>query len=149
VNPPEDLSWLITAFADRVPAVAHAAIVSPGGLPLACSYGLPGDQMDQLAAVASGLASLVQGVARLFQGGPAAQTVVVMEQGVLILKLIGDTSVLAVLAAPECDLGLVSYEMALLGEQAGRVLTPEARHAPGPGVIDQPVQWAVPRGTVP
>jgi len=46
---------------------------------------------------------------------------------VLILKLISDGSMLAVLAAPECDLGLVSYEMVLLGEQAGRVLTPEAR----------------------
>jgi uncharacterized protein len=129
VNPPEDLSWLITAFVERVPAVAHAAVVSPGGRPLACSYGLPGDRVDQLAAVASGLTSLVQGAARLFQGGPAVQTVVVMEQGMLILKLIGDTSVLAVLAAPECDLGLVSYEMALLGDQAGRVLTPEARRA--------------------
>ncbi len=128
MNPPEDLSWLITAFAERVPSVAHAAVVSPGGLPLACSYGLPGDRVDQLAAVASGLTSLVQGAAQLFQGGPAVQTVVVMNQGMLILQLIGDTSVLAVLAAPECDLGLVSYEMALLGEQACRILTPEVRH---------------------
>lgn len=128
MNPPEDLSWLITAFAERVPSVAHAAVVSPGGLPLACSYGLPADRVDQLAATASGLTSLVQGAARLFQGGPAVQTVVVMEQGMLILRLVGDTSVLAVLAAPECDLGLVSYEMALLGEQACRILTPEVRH---------------------
>jgi hypothetical protein len=126
VNPPEDLSWLITAFAERVPSVAHAAVVSPSGLPLACSYGLPGDRVDQLAAVASGLTSLVQGAARLFRGGPAVQAVVIMKQGMLILKLIGDTSVLAVLAAPECDLGLVSYEMALLGEQACRILTQEA-----------------------
>jgi hypothetical protein len=37
-----------------------------------------------------------------------------VKRGMLILKLIGDTSVLAVPAAPECDLGLVSYEMALL-----------------------------------
>ena len=126
MNPPEDLSQLITAFADGVPSVAHAAVVSPGGLPVACSDGLPGDRVDQLTAVASGLTSLVQGAARLFQGGPAAQTVVVMKRGMLILKLIGDTSVLAVLAAPECDLGLVSYEMALLGEQAYRILVPEA-----------------------
>ena len=94
MNPPEDLSWVITAFAERVPSVAHAAVVSSAGLPLACSYGLPADRVDQLAAVTSGLSSLVQGAARLFQGGPAVQTVVVMEQGMLILKLIGDTSVL-------------------------------------------------------
>ena len=79
--------------------------------------------MDQLAAVASGLTSLVHGAARLFQGGPAAQTVVIMEQDMLVLNPISEGMVLAVLAAPECDLGLVSYESALLGEQAARILT--------------------------
>jgi len=123
VNPPPDLNLLISAFAGRVPSVAHAALVSSGGLPLACSDGLPAERMDQLAAVASGLTSLVYGAARLFQGGPAAQTVVIMEQGMLILKPISYGTVLAVLAAPECDLGLVSYEIVLLREQAARILT--------------------------
>jgi uncharacterized protein len=127
VNSPEDLNWLVTAFTERVPAVAHAAVVSSGGLPLACSYGLAADRVDQLAAVTSGLTSLVQGAARLFDGGSVGQTVVVMEQGMLILKLISDGSVLAVLAVAECDLGLVAYEMVLLGEQADRILTPEVR----------------------
>jgi hypothetical protein len=45
----------------------------------------------------------------------------------LILKPISDGAVLAVLAAPECDLGLVSHEIVLLGEQAARILTPEVR----------------------
>jgi predicted regulator of Ras-like GTPase activity (Roadblock/LC7/MglB family) len=123
VNPPPDLNLLISAFAGRVPSVAHAALVSSGGLPLACSDGLPAERVDQLAAVASGLTSLVQGAARLFQGGTAAQTVVIMEQGMLILKPVSDGMVLAVLAAPECDLGLVSYEIVLLREQAARILT--------------------------
>ena len=122
MNPPPDLNLLISAFAGRVPSVAHAALVSSGGLPLACSDGLPAERMDQLAAVASGLTSLVHGAARLFQGGTAAQTVVIMEQGMLILKPVSDGMVLAVLAAPECDLGLVSYEIVLLGEQAARIL---------------------------
>ena len=126
MNPPPDLNLLISAFAGRVPSVAHAALVSSGGLPLACSDGLPADRVDQLAAVASGLTSLVHGAARLFQGGTAAQTVVIMEQGLLILKPISDGMVLAVLAAAECDLGLVSYEIVLLGEQAARFLTPAA-----------------------
>lgn len=124
--PPEDLNWLITAFTERVPSVAHVAIVSASGLPLVSSHELGADQVDQLSAVASGLVSMVQGAARLFGAGPVAQLVVVMEQGVLILKLISGTSVLAVLAADDCDLGLVSYEMVLLSERAGRSLTPEA-----------------------
>jgi uncharacterized protein len=40
VGESSDLHWLITAFAERVPAVTHAAVVSADGLPLACSRGL-------------------------------------------------------------------------------------------------------------
>jgi uncharacterized protein len=119
VTPAEDLNRLVTSFTERVPAVAHAAVVSADGLPLAASAGLPRDQADQLAAVTSGLTRLVQGAARIFSGGPVAQAVVVMEQGTLIMMSLGGNSVLAVLAAPESDLGDVAYEMSLLGERAG------------------------------
>jgi predicted regulator of Ras-like GTPase activity (Roadblock/LC7/MglB family) len=40
---------------------------------------------------------------------------------------ISDGSILAVLSSPDSDLGLVGYEMALLVERAGRVLTPALR----------------------
>ncbi len=125
----QDLNRLVTSFTERVPAVAHAAVVSADGLPLAASAGLPRDQADQLAAVTSGLTKLVQGAARIFSGGPVAQAVVVMEQGTLIMMSLSGNSVLAVLAAPESDLGNVAYEMSLLGEQAGPSLdrvTPRA-----------------------
>ena len=115
----QDLNQLVTSFTEHVPAVAHAAVVSADGLPLAASAGLPRDQADQLAAVTSGLTRLVQGAARIFSGGPVAQAVVVMEQGTLIMMSLGGNSVLAVLAAPESDLGDVAYEMSLLGERAG------------------------------
>ncbi|MED7947272.1 roadblock/LC7 domain-containing protein, partial [Streptomyces sp. BE20] len=36
-------------------------------------------------------------------------------------------SALAVLAAPDSDIGLVGYEMALLVDRAGAVLTPALR----------------------
>jgi uncharacterized protein len=124
-----DLNRLVTSFTERVPAVAHAAVVSADGLPLAASAGLPRDQADQLAAVTSGLTKLVQGAARIFSGGPVTQAVVVMEQGTLIMMSISGNSVLAVLAAPESDLGDVAYEMSLLGERAGPSLdrvTPRA-----------------------
>lgn len=139
MDPPADLNLLISAFAGRVPSVAHAALVSSGGLPLACSDGLPAERVDQLAAVASGLTSLVHGAARLFQGGTAAQTVVIMEQGMLILKPVSDGMVLAVLAAPECDLGLVSYEIVLLREQAARILTRQSS-ASSPATRPRPRQ---------
>jgi len=125
-----DLNWLITAFADRVPSVAHAIVVSADGLPLAFSDGLPPDRADQLAAVTAGLTSLTQGASRIFEGGPVAQTVVDMHRGLLIVMSAGrGGSALAVLAAADADMGLVAYEMALLAEQAGSALTPQAREA--------------------
>jgi predicted regulator of Ras-like GTPase activity (Roadblock/LC7/MglB family) len=67
--PVQDLNWLITNFVEQVPAAAHAIVVSADGLPMAHSHGLPPDRVDQLAAVTSGLTSLTQGGARVFEGG--------------------------------------------------------------------------------
>jgi len=127
VRPGQDLNWLISAFADRVPSVAHALVVSSDGLPLAFSHGLPPERVDQLAAVASGLTSLVEGAARIFGEGAVNQTVVEMRQGLLIVMSVTGGSTLAVLAASDCDMGLVAYEMALLADRTWRALTPEPR----------------------
>jgi uncharacterized protein len=128
----QDLNWLATNFVERVPAVAHAIVVSSDGLPMAHSEGFPLDRVDQLAAVTSGLTSLTQGASRVFEGGIVNQTVVDMQRGLLIVMTISDGSSIAVLAAADCDLGLVAYEMALLVERVGGVLTPQVRGAQSP-----------------
>jgi len=124
---PSQFGWLVTNFADRVPGVAHAVVVSADGLLLTASARLPRDRADQLAAVASGLVSLTQGAARCFDGGGVVQTVVEMERGIVLLMSISDGSSLAVLAAPTCDIGLIGYEMTLLVDRVGQLLTPELR----------------------
>jgi uncharacterized protein len=127
--PGQDLSWMVTNFIERVPDVAHALVVSSDGIPVASSAGLPPERADQLAAVTSGLASLTQGASRIFEGGAVTQTVVEMQRGVLIVMAVSDGSILAVLARRDCDMGLVAYEMTLLTERAGSVLTPPVRDA--------------------
>jgi predicted regulator of Ras-like GTPase activity (Roadblock/LC7/MglB family) len=127
VQQPGSFSWLITDFVRRVPGVAHAVVVSADGLLLAGSHGLPRDRAEQLSAVSSGLISLTQGAARCFEGGAVNQTVVEMERGYLFLMSISDGSCLSILAAPNCDIGLVAYEMTLLVERVGQQLTPELR----------------------
>jgi predicted regulator of Ras-like GTPase activity (Roadblock/LC7/MglB family) len=129
-RPAQDLNWLITNLVERVSDVAHA-VVSSDGLPLAFSAGFPQERADQLAAVTSGLTSLTQGASRVFEGGAVVQTVVEMQRGVLVIMAISNGSSLAVLAASTCDLGLVAYEMTLLVERAGRVLTPATRGVNG------------------
>ena len=123
----QDLGWLLANFADRVPGVAHAIAVSADGLLLASSRDLPRDRADQLAAIASGLASLTVGASRCFGGGLVKQTVVEMEGGFMFVMSISDGSCLTVLAASSCNVGVVAYEMAVLVARAGDVLTPSLR----------------------
>ena len=120
----QDLNWLITDFTSRVADVAHAVVVSADGVLLARSDDIPPGAAEQLAAITSGLVSLIQGAARIFEAGPPAQALVEMDGGLMFVMAISDGSSLA---APECDTDLVSYEMTLLVEAVGDVLTPAAR----------------------
>lgn len=121
-GPGNSLDWLVTKFAREVPGVAHALLVSVDGLAIAASERLPRERADQLAAVASGLASLATGAAQLFEGGPVLQSVIEMQNGYLLLMRVGDGSHLATLAETQCDIGQVGYEMAMLVEQVGGVV---------------------------
>lgn len=126
-HPAQDLNWLVTDFVGRVPDVATAMIVSSDGLVVAVSAGFPEDRADRLAAVTAGLSSLVNGVARIFEAGTVIQTVVEMDGGVLVVTTISHGASLAVLAGPDGKMGLIAYEMALLVERAGRMITPATR----------------------
>ena len=129
-SPMQDLGWLVTDFAERVPDVEHAAVVSSDGVPLAVSNEVPRDRIEHLSAITSGLVSLVRGIALIFEYGAVSQSLVTMEGGVLVIAAVGDGSSLAVLAGSDCDLDLIAYEMTVLTEQAGSVLTPDARRPP-------------------
>ncbi len=121
------LDWLVSNFARDVPGVAHAILVSVDGLLVAASEHLPEERADQLAAVSSGLASLANGAAQLFDGGQVLQSVVEMQNGYLLLMQVGDGSHLATLASTSCDIGQIGYEMAVLVERVGNVVQSSRR----------------------
>ncbi|MGH3544433.1 MAG: roadblock/LC7 domain-containing protein [Mycobacteriales bacterium] len=136
-NPSDsDVSWLIESFVQQIPGIAHSVAVSADGLLMATSAALPRDRADQLAAIAAGVASLTRGAANIFEGGRVSQTVVEMESGFLIVMAISGGSCLAVLASQSCEIGQVGYEMALLVERVGAVLTPALR-----STIGTPTPW--------
>jgi predicted regulator of Ras-like GTPase activity (Roadblock/LC7/MglB family) len=109
-------NWLVSAFTQEVPGVAHAALVSADGLLVAAND-----------TIASGLASLALGTADLFTAGRVVQSVIEMEQGFLMLMNVGDGSNLVVLANPGCDIGLVGYEMTLLVDRVGKMVETPVR----------------------
>ena len=122
-----DLNWLISDFTARVADVAHAAVVSADGVPLALSEDIPDDFGQQLAAITSGLASLVAGAARIFEAGLPIQALCEMDGGLMIIKAVSDGSSLCVLAGPDCDTEVVSYEMSRLVEAVSEVPSPALR----------------------
>jgi uncharacterized protein len=125
----QGLSWLITDFKMRVVDVAHAIVVSADGIPLAVSDTIRPDSVTKLCAITSGLVGLADGAARMFDGGTVAQSLVSMDRGFMLVRAIGGGSHLAVLANKDCDMEVVVYEMGLLAEAVGHVLTPAPRRA--------------------
>ncbi len=122
-----NLNWLLNSFVERVPGVSEAVVVSADGLPMAVSQGLDRDAADRFAAVASGLIGLAYGAAGRFGGGAVTQIIIEMEHAFLFVTGISDGSCLAVVADASSDVGLVGYEMAVLVERCGGILTPELR----------------------
>ncbi|MFC0539928.1 roadblock/LC7 domain-containing protein [Kutzneria chonburiensis] len=123
----DEFTWLLSSFTRGTPGAAHTVVVSSDGLLLSGSDSLPRDRADQLAAVVSGLQSLTNGAANLFEGGEVDQTVVEMRRGLLLTMTVSEGSCLAVLASPDSDIGVLAYEMMALRQKVGRLLTPELR----------------------
>lgn len=126
-NEANNVNWLVNSFVEQVPGVSEAVVVSSDGLPIAASSGLDRDAVDRFSAVASGLIGLSYGAAGRFGGGAVTEIIVEMEHAFLFVTGVSDGSLLAVIADGGADIGLVGYEMAVLVEKAGSVLTPDLR----------------------
>ena len=120
--------WLLQQFATNTSGVLEATAVSSDGFLLASSSGSDRENAEQLAAVTAGLASLTRGAAEMFNMAEVEQVLIEMTRGHLFIATISDGSCLAVLADKRADLGLVGYEMALMVDRVGAVLSPALVH---------------------
>ncbi|MBA9002826.1 roadblock/LC7 domain-containing protein [Thermomonospora cellulosilytica] len=127
------LGWLLQDFVQRVAGADGALLASRDGLQLAAA-GLTNDQADALAAVMSGLYSLAKsGTDRIKGTSDGGVRQVVIEHNLACLFVMSADDVLApgapvpagtdarmvgcvlgVLAAPDCDPGVIGYQMAAL-----------------------------------
>lgn len=124
-----DLSWLLTNLVEGVPHTRAAVLLSSDGIKRAV-HGLDTDGADHLSAVASGLWSIVRSAGKHFGRGPSARQVVAELDGALLfVSAAGLGSVLAVLAGPEIDPGVLGFEMNRMIQQVTSNLTTPARNA--------------------
>ncbi|HEY5985847.1 MAG TPA: roadblock/LC7 domain-containing protein [Streptosporangiaceae bacterium] len=97
---PRDPDRLITDFAERVPGVLRAAVVSSDGVLVAVSDRTQPDQFAQLSAITADLISLASAAARILDGGAVTQALVTMARATFVIMAIDQGSSLAVLTPP-------------------------------------------------
>jgi predicted regulator of Ras-like GTPase activity (Roadblock/LC7/MglB family) len=120
----DDFHWLLENFVHQTAGAEEAVAVSSDGFLLGASAGPDRPNIEQLAAVSAGLASLTRGAADCFEYGTVELVMVRMSRGFLFLSRISDGSCLAVLADASAEVASVAYEMTLLVERVGAILSP-------------------------
>ncbi|TSB29297.1 roadblock/LC7 domain-containing protein [Streptomyces benahoarensis] len=123
-NASQTFNWLLANFVRRTDGVRDAVAVSSDGLLIAVSDGLGRTDADHLAAVVSGLSSLACSASRRYEFDGVKLIMIEMGRGFLLVSAVRDGSCLGVLADSSGELGLVGYEVAVLAERAGDLLTP-------------------------
>jgi uncharacterized protein len=118
-------NWLLNKFVGDTNGITDAVAVSSDGLLMARSEALGDAGADQIAAIISGFVSLGHGAVRCFAFNGLSQIIVAMKGGYLFVSAIEDAGCLGVVATPRCDIGDVGYQMTLLVERCGRLLSPE------------------------
>lgn len=119
------LSWLLDRFQEETPGVRSVQTVSADGMHLASSAGMDRTSADTFAAVTSGLTSLCESASDVFAMSPFVRQIIETGTGWILLSRISPRASLAVVTEPGVDLGLIGYEMTVLIEQAGELLSPD------------------------
>ena len=123
-NDSQTFNWLLANFVRNTDGVRDAVAVSSDGLLIAVSDGLGRTEADHLAAIVSGLSSLARSASKRYSFDGVKLIMIEMRRGFLLVSTIADGSCVGVLADSDCDLGLIGYEIAVLAERAGDLLTP-------------------------
>lgn len=119
-----EFSWMLANFVDQTAGVQGAVAVSSDGLLMAMSSSLTREAAEPVAAIISGLTSLGQGAAGALAYNGLERIIVAMTGGFLLVASVSDGSCIGVVAKAGCDIGAVGYQMTLLAERAGHILTP-------------------------
>ena len=120
----QNVNWLMTNFVRSTPGVEQAVAVSSDGLLIAMSTQLGRGAVEKLAAIITGIRALAHGAANELAKGQVLQVIIEMGHAFMFVSAISGGSTLGVVAARDCDLGLVGYEITLLVERVGSQLTP-------------------------
>jgi predicted regulator of Ras-like GTPase activity (Roadblock/LC7/MglB family) len=127
-----NLAWLLDEFKRDTPDVHTAMAVSIDGISTFTNKGVAVADAERLAAITSGFHSLALGIGAHFDGGVVKQVVAELDRLLLFVAAAGRNTLLAVLASPGADAGIVGYEMTLLARRVGDYFATPSRTASRP-----------------
>lgn len=123
--PDGGLGFIIQSFVNDTEGVSFAQTVSADGMHLAASSGYNEANHETFAAIASGLASLTEGAVKNFGLGDFTRQIIEATHGWILVARVSETASMGVVADADVDLGMVGYEMTLLAQRLGDVLSPD------------------------
>jgi predicted regulator of Ras-like GTPase activity (Roadblock/LC7/MglB family) len=115
---------MLANFVRTTDGVRDAVAVSSDGLLIATSDGLDRTGGDHLAAIVSSLASLGRSASKRYDLDGLKLIMIEMRRGFLLVSAINGGACLGALTGSGGDLGLIGYEIAVLAERFGTLLTP-------------------------
>jgi predicted regulator of Ras-like GTPase activity (Roadblock/LC7/MglB family) len=121
----QNFNWLVSRFAQGTAGAIAAIAVSADGLLIAMSQDLARHNADRLAAIASAMLGLANGVSDAYPLGEPDKIIIELERGYLLVCTISIGCSLGVLASKQASLGTIAYEMAMFANRASSVLTPQ------------------------
>jgi predicted regulator of Ras-like GTPase activity (Roadblock/LC7/MglB family) len=116
---------LVEDFRESNAGVRHAVVLATDGLPLFKASGMTSEQMQRLAASASGMFSLSKGIGGVLELGALENTLVRLAGGNVIISAIPPHAVLAVTTDVAVDLRQVGYKIGVIASQLGPSLSQE------------------------
>jgi predicted regulator of Ras-like GTPase activity (Roadblock/LC7/MglB family) len=120
-----NMTWLLDDLTGRVPEIENVVMLSRDGLAVSASSSLLREDAERLAAIAAGFYSLAQGSAASLGGDQTRHIIVEMTGRFLFIAAAGPDGCIAAVANAGARLGVVAYEITLLGRRV-------AAHLPGP-----------------
>jgi predicted regulator of Ras-like GTPase activity (Roadblock/LC7/MglB family) len=119
---------MIGEFAAKRTEVVAAVLGSGDGLLITASEDVDRDHADELAAIACGLVSIVSGsTARMFGEDKVELAMAQLSHRTLLIRPVGDGSVVAVIATSDADVDATGAALAELTDKIQRLLTEEVR----------------------
>jgi predicted regulator of Ras-like GTPase activity (Roadblock/LC7/MglB family) len=119
---------MIGEFAAQRAEVVAAVLGSGDGLLITASEDVDRDHADELAAIACGLVSIVSGsTARMFGDDKVELATARLSHRTLLIRPVGDGSVVAVIATSDADVDATGAALAELTDKIEKLLTEDVR----------------------